>query len=191
MTKVLMFCPATLVFDESVNRCEETINVAQCRNQPVKSEGISIEEQDAAEQQPTSTITSFCIGRNNGIYPLNSCLRSYLQCYNQVDFPKNFFILECFKIKLMFFIVLQSFYGFNSELFRISDYTIFNDAIPNLFQKGTVKYCPDNMVFNRNVGTCTPKGDCDQVMTTPYVFFTTDGNVGNDYSEIMKLTKEG
>ncbi|VDK72338.1 unnamed protein product, partial [Onchocerca ochengi] len=140
MTKVLMFCPATLVFDESVNRCEETINVAQCRNQPVKSEGISIEEQDAAEQQPTSTITSFCIGRNNGIYPLNSCLRSYLQCYNQ---------------------------------------------------KGTVKYCPDNMVFNRNVGTCTPKGDCDQVMTTPYVFFTTDGNVGNDYSEIMKLTKEG
>ncbi|VDP15868.1 unnamed protein product [Onchocerca flexuosa] len=142
MTKVLMFCPATLVFDESVNRCEEAIKVAQCRNHPAVSEGISIKEQDAAEQQPTSSlITSFCIGRNNGIYPLNSCLRSYLQCYNQ---------------------------------------------------KGTMKYCPENMVFNRNVGACTPKRDCDEAVTLPYVYFTTtDGNVGNDYTGIMKLTKEG
>ncbi|KAM3727042.1 Chitin-binding domain protein [Dirofilaria immitis] len=138
--KVLMLCPPKLVFDASTNQCEYPNNVVECQNHPSESEDVSAERQDAAEQLISSTIKSFCKGRKNGIYSLNSCLRSYLQCYNQ---------------------------------------------------KGTVKYCPENMVFDRSVGACTPEEMCNSIMTSPQIFFsTTSGYVGNDENENVKSTEE-
>ncbi|KAL3981484.1 Chitin binding Peritrophin-A domain family protein [Acanthocheilonema viteae] len=128
-TKVLMSCPETLVFDASINRCEKPENVAECRNNCV-SDG-----QDVAKQLITSTIIPFCVGRKDNIYPLGSCLRSYLQCYNQ---------------------------------------------------KGIVKYCPDDMIFNGTLSACVPKEACNRVITLPHV---APGSVGNDDAE-NKLTEE-
>lgn len=79
-----MSCPGTLVFNAPINRCEEPENVAECRNNSV-SDG-----EDIAKQVITSTLTPFCVGRKDNIYPLDTCSSNYLQCYNQVDFAKIF-----------------------------------------------------------------------------------------------------
>ncbi|CAG9529938.1 unnamed protein product [Cercopithifilaria johnstoni] len=82
MTKVLMLCPETLVFDASTNRCDEPKNVAECRNNFVT------DGQDVTKELTTSAITQPCVGRKDNIYQLDSCLRSYLQCYNQEGIVK-------------------------------------------------------------------------------------------------------
>ncbi|EFO21829.2 hypothetical protein LOAG_06652 [Loa loa] len=135
MRKVLMSCPEMLVFDESTNRCEERENVAECRSSSVVSENVSADGQDTLERLISSTITPLCMGQKDDIYPLDSCLRRYLQCYNQ---------------------------------------------------KGIVRYCPDNMVFDGTIAACIPKADCNQVMTSSN---EPSGSVGNDDSENMKLTE--
>lgn len=78
MKNVLMSCPETLVFDSSTNRCEDPQNVAECRNNSVSS------EQNVAKQLITFTSTPLCVGRKDNIYPLDSCLRTYLECDNEV-----------------------------------------------------------------------------------------------------------
>uniref|UniRef100_A0A0R3RYE3 Chitin-binding type-2 domain-containing protein n=1 Tax=Elaeophora elaphi TaxID=1147741 RepID=A0A0R3RYE3_9BILA len=123
MRKVLMSCPETLVFDVSTNRCEEPKNVAECQNDSV-SDG-----QDVANQLVASTVPPLCVGRKDNVYPLDSCLRNYLQCYNQ---------------------------------------------------KGIVRHCPDNMVFDGTLFACVPKAACNQVTKSQYV---TPGNLGIDDAE--------
>ncbi|VIO85929.1 Chitin binding Peritrophin-A domain containing protein [Brugia malayi] len=135
MRKVLMSCPEKLVYDESTNRCEEPKNVAECRNSSVIPKNISSDEQDIEERLISSTITPLCLGRKDNIYPLDFCLQSYLQCYNQ---------------------------------------------------KGIIKHCPDNMLFDGNVAACVPKATCNRIITSSN---EKHENAGNDDSRIKILTE--